>query len=52
MRLVKSILGRTLKTKFFEQRVYNENCNNFYSKLVLNNQMAEFFEKKKQTRKP
>ena len=48
MRLVKSILGRTLKTKFFEQRVYKENCKNFYSKLVLKNQMAEFFEKKKE----
>ena len=41
MRLVKSILRRTLKTKFFEQRVYNENCKNFYLKLVLKNQMAE-----------
>ena len=46
MRLVKSILGCTLKTKFFEQRIYNENCKNFYLKLVLKNQMAEFFEKK------
>ena len=45
MRLVKSILGYTLKTKFFEQSVYNENCKNFYLKLVLRNQMAEFFEK-------
>ena len=48
MRLVKSILDRTLKTNFFEQRVYNENCKNFYLKLVLKNQMAEFFEKKQQ----
>ena len=46
MSLVKSILGRTLKTKFFEERVYNENCKNLYLKLVLKNQMAEFFGKK------
>ena len=47
MILVKSILRRTLKTKFFQHRVYNENCKNFYLKLVLKNQVAEFFEKKK-----
>ena len=47
MRLVKSILGRTFKTKFFGQRLYNDNCKNFYLKLVLKNQMAEFFEKNK-----
>ena len=47
MRLVKSILDCNLKTKFFEQGVYNENCKNFYLNLVLKNQMAEFFEKKK-----
>ena len=50
MRLVKSILGRTLKTKFFKHRVYNENCKNFYLQLVLKNQMAEFFEKKNKTK--
>ena len=48
MRLVKRILGCTLKTKFFQHRVYNENCKNFYLKLVLKNQMAEFFGKKQE----
>ena len=52
MRLVKSILGRTLKTKFFEQRVYNENCKNFYLKSVLKNQMAELKKKQQQQENP
>ena len=28
--------------------VYNENCKNFYLKLILKNQMAEFFGKKQE----
>ena len=51
MRLVKSILDCTLKTKFFEQRVYNENCKNFCLKLVLKNQMAEWQKKNKKNKK-
>ena len=48
MRLVKSILGRTLKTKFFGQRVYNENCKNFYFKISLKKSDGRIFLKKKQ----